>query len=60
MESRLGLLRAAIIVWVSGLVPGAFLSLFFSQMAWALLARSTRQRVSDSRFLHPLVLRDAG
>jgi hypothetical protein len=42
MESRLGLLRAAIIVWVSGLVAGAFLSLFFSQMAWALLARSTR------------------
>ena len=38
METELGLFRAAIIVWVSGLVVSALLGGFVSPLAWSLVA----------------------
>jgi hypothetical protein len=34
MESELGLMRAAIIVWVSGAVVSALLGILISPVAW--------------------------
>jgi hypothetical protein len=42
VESQLGLFRAAIIVWVSGVVASALLGILVSPVAWALVAGSAR------------------
>ena len=42
MEQQLGVLRAAVIVWLSGAVVSALLAVFISPLAWALLAGSAR------------------
>ena len=42
MQRQLGLLRAAIIVWVSGAVVSVLLAILVSPTAWVLIAGSSR------------------
>jgi hypothetical protein len=59
MGSRLGLMRAALIVWASGTVASAVLALLVSPTGWAFIAGSTRHIDERWGYAATFVLLDA-
>jgi hypothetical protein len=59
MGSRLGLMRAALIVWASGTVASAVLALLVSPTGWAFIAGSARQIDGRWGYAVTFVLLDA-